>query len=53
MKQSLAEQIESTAASLRSAKPRSHLRLKLEVRLRDLVLKLLKQEIRQEKKAAA
>lgn len=52
MRPSLSEQIESTAASLRAAKPRSHLRLKLEIRLRDLVVKALKREIRLEKKAA-
>jgi hypothetical protein len=49
---SLAEQIATTAANLRASKPRSHLRIKLEIRLRDLVVKELKREIRAEKKAA-
>lgn len=52
LKKSLADQIESTAASLRAAKPRSVQRIKLEFRLRDLVTKALKLEIRMGKKAA-
>ena len=42
---SLAQQIEETAA-LRRAKPRSHTRLKLELRLRDLIVRQLEKELR-------
>lgn len=46
MKLSLAEQIAVTRRSLAVAKPRSHLRIKLELRLRDLMTRKLKQECR-------
>ena len=49
MRQTLAEQIAVTRRSLAAAKPRSHLRIKLELRLRDLMTRKLKQEL---KKAA-
>ena len=49
---SLAQQIASTAASLRAAKPRSNLRLKLEFQLRELIVKQLRKEIRQDRRAA-
>ncbi len=49
---SLASQIHQTSVSLRAAKPRSHLRLKLEIRLRELITKQLRKEIRQERRAA-
>lgn len=52
MRSTLPQQIERTAAQLRAAKPRSNLRLKLEIRLRELVTIQLKREIRQGKKAA-
>ena len=42
----LSEQITETRKSLSSAKPRSNLRLKLELRLRDLMTRKLKQEMR-------
>lgn len=46
MRQTLAEQIAQTRNSLAAAKPRSILRLKLELRLRDLITRKLKQELR-------
>jgi hypothetical protein len=46
MRKSIAQQIAETSRSLREAKPRSHLRIKLEIRLRDLVVKQLKREMR-------
>ncbi len=46
MRLNLAQQIEQVSRGLASAKPRSHLRLKLELKLRDLILRKLKQEIR-------
>ena len=46
MRQSLAEQIRQTRASLAAAKPRSYLRIKLELRLRDLMVRKLKQELK-------
>jgi len=49
---SIAEQITSTTARLRAAKPRSNLRLKLELELRTLITKQLRKEIRQERRAA-
>ena len=49
---SLATQITSTAARLRAAKPRSNIRLKLELELRALITKQLRREIRQERRAA-
>ena len=41
---SIAQQIDETLASLRRAKPRSILRLKLELRLKDLMTRQLKKE---------
>ncbi len=48
----IAEQIASAAARLRATKPRSNLRLKLELELRQLIVKQLRKEIRQERRAA-
>lgn len=44
MKQTLLEKIADTSRRLRATKPRSHLRLKLELQLRDLVVRQLKKE---------
>lgn len=46
MKQTLPEKIADTSRRLRVARPRSHLRLKLELQLRDLVVRQLKKELR-------
>jgi len=48
----IAHQIVETAARLRAAKPRSHLRVKLELELRALIVKQLKREIKQDRRAA-
>ena len=40
----LAQQIQDTQSSLRRARPRSNLALKLQIRLRDLVVRELKKE---------
>ena len=51
MKQSLSEQIASTRRRLAAARPRSNQRIELELRLRDLMLRQLKHEIRKERAA--
>jgi hypothetical protein len=53
MSKTLAQQIEETAASLRQAKPRSEQRIRLEYKLRDLVTRQLKKEIKAGHHAAA
>jgi hypothetical protein len=49
----LQEQIEMTRGSLNQAKPRSQRRVELELQLRNLMLKQLRCELRDEKRAAA
>ena len=51
MKQSLSEKIASTRRRLAAARPRSNQRIELELRLRDLMLRQLKHEIRKDKAA--
>jgi hypothetical protein len=51
MKQSLAEQIASTRRRLAAARPRSNQRIELELRLRDLMTKQLRREIRKDRAA--
>lgn len=46
MKRTLIEQIGQATEQLRRAKPRSHLRLKLEIKLMDLVTKQLRKELK-------
>lgn len=46
MTRTLADQIAQTADQLRKAKPRSHLRIKLEIKLRDLVTRQLRKELK-------
>ena len=46
------QQIERTKAELLRVKPRSRRRIELETRLRDLVLKQIRQENRRDKRAA-
>jgi hypothetical protein len=48
----IAQQIAETAGRLRATKPRSNMRLKLELELRALIVKQLRKEIRQERRAA-
>jgi hypothetical protein len=51
-KLTLSEQIIVMRCRLMVAKPRSNLRVKLEMQLRDLMLRELRKEIKQERKAA-
>jgi hypothetical protein len=51
MKQSLASLIASTRRRLAAAKPHSRARIELELKLRDLMTKQLRREIRQDKAA--
>lgn len=46
MKPNLAQQIADTSRRLRAAKPRSRLRIELELRLRDLIVRQLKKELK-------
>jgi hypothetical protein len=48
----LAEQIERTATELRATLPRSQRRIELEFRLKHLIARQLRAEIRAERKAA-
>ena len=46
MTKSIAQQIAETRASLSRAKPRSYQRIKLEIKLRDLVMRQLRKELK-------
>lgn len=53
MKHSLAERITVCRRRLAEAKPRSYLRIKIELQLRDLMLQELRKENRMDRRRAA